>query len=94
MATLRTNKPAASQQNDNVSFMTIAEFKTAVGADTLQVLKNPKTDKLFLSSGSQNWRVQGDLDPSEKMAILVEDNDLENACLVNTTGGAEVLATL
>lgn len=86
---------AAPTRNDNVKFMSVSEFKTAIGATSLQVLRNPKTDKLFMASDTgQNYRVQGDLDPAERMTVLVEDNDLENACLINSDGAAEVLATL
>jgi hypothetical protein len=85
--------PQTPERNPDVKFMSIQEFKEAIGATRLEVLRNPNTDKLFMSANGQNYRVQGDLDPDERMVVLVEADDLDNACLING-GGAEVLATL
>lgn len=96
---------AATRQNSNqgavqnavaVSFMTIAQFKDAIGAQKLEVLRNPQTNKLFMSAdGGANYKVEQEIDTTLEMRVLVpEDGGLEQACLVNVEGGAEVLATL
>ncbi len=79
----------------NIANLGLAEFKTAAGFSNADVLRNPKTNKLFLSaSNGKNYRVQGDLDLSKELCFLVEDGDLDNACLINKGRGAEVLTSI
>ena len=98
-ATRNQNQNQSSTANATdtaVSFMTVAEFKSAIGAEKLEVLRNPQTDKLFMSAdGGANYKVQQDIDVNADIRVLVpEDGGLEQACLVNVEGGAEVLTTL
>jgi hypothetical protein len=89
--------PAVPERTDNVAFLTIAQFKEQVGTVGLSILKNPNTDKLFMSTdGGENYKVQQDIDTSLEMRVLVPDDNLEEACLinVNTDNMAEVIATL
>ena len=88
----------ATERNENVKFYTMAEFKTRLGiaeAEKAQVVKNPNTDKLFLSIGSQSFKCQQDIDGSKELRILVESDNYEEACLVNTKPSTEnVLFTI
>ena len=78
-----------------VHFLTVDEFKEEIGASTIQVLKNPKTGKLFMSANGNSYKVQQDIDAGEDMKILVpDDGGIEDACLVNVAGGAEEQFTL
>jgi hypothetical protein len=72
-----------------VSFLTVEEFKSQVGATSLSVLKNPKTGKLFMSAGGDTYRVQGDIKQSEEIRVLIPEEGISEACLVNVSGGAE-----
>lgn len=87
-----------ANKSENVKFYTVAEFKTRIGAsetEKAQVVKNPKTDKLFLKIGSQNFKCQHDIDSSKEIRVLVEDDEFDKACLVNTKASTEnVLFTL
>ena len=71
----------------NVQFYTISEFKSLVGLpqEKASVVRNPKTGSLFLSIGSKNYKCQQNIDGSKEMKVLVEDNNLDLACLVNVT---------
>lgn len=80
---------------NNVKFLTIEQFKSAVGATEMRVLKNKKTNKLFLSaSNGETFKVEQAIDPTKEMKVLVEDNDIANACLVNVSNSAETVFTL
>lgn len=64
--------------------MSITAFKTAVGATTIRVLRNPHTGKLFASADNgQNFRVEAEIDPAKPMNFLVSDGNLDDACLIN-----------
>lgn len=92
MSTTNENAQGANR-NPDVKFMSVSDFKTAIGATKLEVLRNPNTGKLFMSAdGGANYRVQADLDPKESLTVLVEADDLENACLIN--GGLSAIITL
>ena len=81
-----------------VKFLSVIEFKVAKGihADTTaQVVKNPNTNKLFLAIGSHTFKCQQDIDPTKDMKMLVDDDNLDEACLANVKPHAEnVLFTL
>jgi hypothetical protein len=80
---------------ESIKFMTVVQFKEQIGVSSLTVLKNPKTDKLFLSTESGDcYKVQQDIDSSKEMKMLVKDGDISDACLVNVNGGAETQFTL
>ena len=79
-------------ERENISFLTIEQFKSQIGADKATVLKNHKTGKLFLSaSNGETYKVQQDIDPGKDMKVLVSDDDIEQACLVNVSSQAEVI---
>mgnify|MGYP000365568739 CR=1 FL=1 len=81
--------------NTEVQFLTIEEFKSKIGAESAQILKNPNTGKLFLAaSNGENFKVQQEINPKEEMKILVPDGDISEACLTNVKPGAEVIAQL
>lgn len=80
---------------DNVKFLTIEQFKSAIGADSAKVLKNHKTGKLFLSaSNGESYKVQQDIDPSKEMKVLVADEDITESCLINVSSQAETVFTI
>jgi len=68
-----------------ITFMSISEFKNATGSLALEVIKNPNTDKLFLTNGTNKWKVQQSIDNTLPMSILIQDDNMEDCCLVNTT---------
>lgn len=84
----------ADNTNSKVTFMSIADFKEQVGANTIEVLKNPKTDKLFLSAGGATYRCQQDIDKEGDMRMLIPEEGIADACLVNVSGGAETQFSL
>ena len=71
------------------NFLTVNEFKSAINSDgaTIEVLRNKATNKLFMSIGGANYRVQANIDNNLPIKVLVpvEDGaaDYDNACLVN-----------
>lgn len=69
----------------NVKFVTVAEFKTAINSSSLSVVKNPKTDKLFVADNTngKSYKCQADLDKTKPVVFLIEDGDLDGACLIN-----------
>ena len=73
-----------------VAFMTVSEFKSAIGksSEKADVVKNPNTGKLFVAIGSANYKCQQAIDPKQEMKFLVEDNNLEEACLTNVKESA------
>lgn len=87
-----------AERNENVKFYTIGEFKTRVGiadSEKAQVVKNPNTEKLFLSIGSQSFKCQQDIDGGKELRMLVKSDKFDEACLVNTKPSTEnVLFTL
>ena len=73
----------------------VAEFKKAIGAEAIDVLVNPHTTKLFASgSNGVNYKVEQDIDFTKPMVWLVEDGNLDEACLINKRETAEVKITL
>jgi hypothetical protein len=76
-----------STRDTNVTFLSVAAFKKAIGCSSLEVYHNEKTDKLsVLADGDNFYRCQQTIDTDLRMAFLVPDNDLDRACLVNTSG--------
>lgn len=76
-------------------FLTIAQFKAEINASELNVVKNPKSGKLFLSaSNGSNYKVQGDLDVNESMCVLIPNGVIADACLINAEKSNNTLATL
>lgn len=69
-----------------VQFLTINEFKNKIGKSSAeaQVVKSPITGKLFLAVEELRFKVQADISQDKPMAVLVPEEGLEQACLVNT----------
>lgn len=79
-------------KTSNTKFMTINEFKLAMNLSTndkAQVIKNPNTGKLFLSIGSQNFKCQQDINSGKEMKMLVNNDNLVDACLANVKSSTE-----
>jgi len=81
---------------ENVSFLTIKQFKQKEGFETSEVIKNPNTGKLFLAcDNGQNYKVEAKINGSAEMKFLVPENgDLKEACLVNVKPGGEVMFSI
>lgn len=78
---------------NNLARLGITEFKESIGATSLDVVKNPKTQKLFVStSNGGTYRCQAAIDLSKPVEMLIPDGDLTNACLVNK-GTNNIMAT-
>ena len=76
-------------------FMTVAQFKEEIGAKSLAIVKSPKTAKLFAQSDNgTNYRCQGDLDTTKPMSVLIPEEGIANACIINADNQTNVLATL
>lgn len=73
-------------KKQKISFLSVAGFKKAIGASTLTIVHNEKTDKLSVLADEETFfRCQQDIDPQGHMSFLVPDGDLSSACLVNTS---------
>jgi hypothetical protein len=71
----------------------MAEFKAAIGAASVDVVKSPKTGKVFVqASNGAVYRCQQSIDLGEPVEWLIEDGVLDGACLLNK-GRAAVLAS-
>ena len=64
--------------------ISIEEFKTKAGATSIQIVKSPKTQKLFASAAGKNYRVQASIDTSKPIDFLIEDDKFEDGCFVNS----------
>lgn len=78
-------KAQTSVKSNNVSFLTWEEFKDAMDIKKADVVKNPHTGKLFVAYKDMRWKCQNDIDFKKDLAFLIEDGDMDNACLVNVT---------
>lgn len=75
--------------------MSVSAFKDAVKASKIDILVNPKTNKLFAAGDNgKNYKVQANIDFKLQIVVLVEDGDLENACFINPGAGAEIKISL
>jgi hypothetical protein len=86
-----------NSQSTSVKFLTIAQFKAVVDQNSLDIVRNPYTKKLFVASeDGGRWKAQQSLDADAPMAFLVEDDDTERACLVNVkqTPSENIVASL
>ena len=85
--------------------LSIEEFKGETNVQTISIVRNPNTKKLFASAGGVNYRVQGEkakageLDVKKTIEFMYEDDDtvdnsgIENGCFVNQ-GADNVLHTM
>ena len=78
------------------SFMSIHMFKEQVGATKLEVLRSPKPGGgIFVSADNgQTYNCAQAFDPKKPASILIPDDDISRACLINPSNQAEVLASL
>lgn len=70
----------------------VSQVKQQLGIDIIQVVKNPHTGKLFVSTAKGSFRCQGDLDITKPMHFIGES--IEQACLVNVGRGESGKNTL
>jgi|VirMetMinimDraft_7_1064189.scaffolds.fasta_scaffold01398_2 hypothetical protein len=83
-------------------FLSVSEFKSATNNvdSTITVLRNKATDKLFMSLGDDNYRVQASITNALPIKVLVPVvdgvSDYANACLINVdpSKGAESVFSL
>ena len=80
---------------ESIKFLTVEQFKVQIGATSIKVLKNKTTNKLFLSTDNGDcYKVEQAIDPSKEMKMLIKDDNISDACLVNVNGGAEEMFSL
>lgn len=72
-------------ENNKVQFLTVSEFKSQIGKASAKadVVKSPITGKLFLAVEERRFKCQADINKELPMAVLVPEEGLEQACLVN-----------
>lgn len=87
---------ATENKSANIAFLSIEDFKLSIGMPNHkgQVVKNPNTEKLFLTIGGKNFKCQGTLDMSKPLSVLVENGDLEQACLINVPESDNVVGSI
>jgi hypothetical protein len=70
--------------------ISVSEFKTLTSSDFLDLIKSPKTGKLFLSNqNGDKFNVHQDIDAQGDCEILViEDEGEISYCLVNKSVSA------
>lgn len=81
----------------DVRFHSIDKFKEDQGISKIEILRNPKTGKLFAVADEElTFRVQGDLDTTKELCVGMFPNEQGGIdwCILNRGKGAEVLATL
>lgn len=60
-------------------FLSTEAFKDIAGETKIEVLRNPKTNKLFAAGSHRNFRVQHDIDAAKPMRFIVMDvNEPDN----------------
>lgn len=79
----------------NLRSMSVANFKKLVGADKIQIIVSPTTQKLFASGDNgQNYKAEQNLDVLKPIVVLMDGDDLDTACFINERNTAEVKITL
>ena len=79
----------------NIKFLSVAQFKAQTNTTTIEVVKNPNTGKLFMTTeNGDKYKVQGDINPALPLAVLVENGNLGEACLVNVKNVDNTVFTL
>lgn len=85
-------------RSENVTFMSIADFKTSLGIKSLQVLEREKEDgtvtNFVATETGKTFKAKQGIDVAKPMTFLIPDGVMDNACLVNTSNAAKTLATL
>ncbi|WP_110999199.1 phosphoribosyltransferase [Taibaiella soli] len=77
-------KPAV-KRNVQFSYLTIAAFKEKLGIASFDVVRNPNTGKLFVSTSKGYYRCQRDIDLTNpaNLKFLIVNGDFNECCLVN-----------
>jgi hypothetical protein len=69
-------------------------FASQIGAGSVQFVKNPKTGKLFASfDNGHKTKCEQAIDFSKGLEVLIEDGDLDSACVINTRETNTVFST-
>ena len=84
------------EYTEKITFLTINEFKSKIGASTMKILVNPHTKKLFLAGDNGvNYKVQQTINGASEMKMLIpESGDISQACLTNVKPGAKELFSI
>lgn len=82
------------QVQQSMKFIKVDEFKSRINVREFDIVKSPKTGKLFASTSTKNYRVQGDIDLHKPVRYMFADDDFDNGCIVNVIESDNVLATL
>ncbi len=70
----------------------IQEFKQNFACQTIEILRSPKTNKIFAScSNGKTLKVEQAIDLTKPVVVLVEDGDLDLACIINKREAATSL---
>ena len=71
----------------NMKFLSVAEFKSAVGISSFTRTFNAISGKWFLkASNGKFYKCQQDLDTQGNLSFIYdEDETIDEACLINTT---------
>jgi hypothetical protein len=68
-----------------LSNISVEEFKAQTGAGRIDIVRNPKTQKLFASANGKNYRVQADIDLAKPIDFLMEEGKtIDDGCFVNS----------
>lgn len=83
------------QLPENITFMSVNEFKAATGVTTFRIAHNPATKKMasYANTGKV-FKAQQDIDVTQDISVLIPNNELDNACFVNVKNQLEVAITL
>ncbi len=80
---------------DKMIFITIPELKTKLGVDKIEIVKSPKTDKLFAHCSAGNYKVEQAIDLKQPLRFMYETEDAFNeGCIISVPESANVLASL
>lgn len=63
--------------------MNYKSFAAKLGINTMEVVKNPQTGKLFLATNVGKFKVENNIDYDKPLDFLWEDDNMQDACLIN-----------
>ncbi len=77
-------------------FLTIPEFKTKIGASKIEIVKSPKTNKLFAhTSDGTNYKVEQAIDLKQPLRFMYETEDtFSEGCIISVPESNNVLTVL
>jgi hypothetical protein len=79
-----------SNSNENVTFMTVQQFKTTLGISTLKGFTNTEKGTKWFEHEHGVTKAQSNLDLSKPLSVLIPNGDLQEACIVNYTPNENV----